>query len=211
MRRLPLLYGIYGADSPDFLYKIERSFLGGVGIFQLRVKNKEKREVLELSEKVKKICRAYGVIFIINDDPDIALEVEADGVHIGREDGDIEYVKKMVGDKIVGVSCYDNIERALYAEEKGADYVSFSSPFPSPTKKDKKNVPIELIKKAQEKIKIPLYVIGGINKNNVSEILSNLKCGVCAISGIYDSYDPFLTAFAIREKIIFYNEGSLTF
>ena len=209
--KLPLLYGIYGSDNSDFLYKIERSFLGGVGIFQLRIKNKEKREVLDISEKVKKICRAYGVIFIINDNPDIALEVDADGVHIGREDGDVEYVKKMVGDKIVGVSCYDNIERALYAEEKGADYVSFSSPFPSPTKQDKKIVPLELIKKAREKIKIPLYVIGGINKDNVSEILSSLKCGVCAISGIYDSHDPFLTAFAIKEKIIFYNEGSLTF
>jgi len=209
--KLSLLYGIYGSDSSDFLYKIERSFLGGVGIFQLRMKNKEKKKVLEISEKVKKICRAYGVIFVINDDPHIALEVDADGVHIGREDGDVEYVKRIVGNKIVGVSCYDNIERALHAEEKGADYVSFSSPFPSPTKKDKKIVPFDVLRKAKEKVKIPIYVIGGINKDNVSEILSKLKCGVCAISGIYAFYDPFLTAFAIREKIIFYNEGSLTF
>ncbi len=211
MRKLPLLYGIYGADSPFFLSKIERSFLGGVGIFQLRIKNKERKEIIEISKKVKRICKAYRVIFIINDDPEIALEVDADGVHIGKEDGDVLYVKKMVKDKIVGVSCYDSIERAIYAEKSGADYVSFSSPFPSPTKRDKKIVSFETLKKAKEKIKLPLYVIGGINKDNVSEVLLNLRCGICAISGIYDTFDPFLSAFQIREKIIFYNEGSLTF
>ncbi len=211
MEKLPLLYGIYGGDDPNFFYKIERSFLGGVGIFQLREKEKSKREIIEKAKRIKKICDAYNVLLIINDDPEIALEVNAHGVHIGKKDGDIRKIRKIIKNKILGVSCYDDISRAEKAEKEGADYVSFSSPFPSPTKKDKKIVPFEVIEKAIEKINIPLFVIGGINSENVSYLLSRIKCGICSISGIYHSQDPFLNTFKMREKILYHNEGSLTF
>lgn len=211
MRKLPLLYGILGSKYDNFFYKVERSFLGGVKIFQLRMKGVEREEIIKIGRKVKKLCEFYGVTFIINDDPDIALYLDADGVHIGRDDADILYVRKKIGKKILGVSCYDSIERAREAENLGADYVSMSSPFLSPTKKDKKMVPFETIKKARDVLKVPLYVIGGINKGNVSLLLSKVKCGVCAISGIYEGEDPFINAFEMREKILYYNEGSLTF
>ncbi|MEN3044537.1 MAG: thiamine phosphate synthase [Candidatus Hydrothermales bacterium] len=211
MRRFPLLYGIWDAEDNNFLYKIERSFLGGVGIFQLRIKGKDKSYLFNLAKEIKKIAEFYGVMFIINDHPDICIEVDADGVHIGKEDEEISYVRKKIGNKVLGVSCYDSIERAKEAQAKGADYVSFSSPYPSPTKVDKKIVPLALLKKAKEILNIPMYVIGGINAENVSNLLKEVKCGVCSISGIYKSEDPFFNAYKIREKLLFYHEGSLTF
>ncbi|MEO0294569.1 MAG: thiamine phosphate synthase [candidate division WOR-3 bacterium] len=211
MRKLPLLYGIFGSKDDNLLYKIERSILGGVRIFQLRIKGAPKEEIIKIGKNVKKLCDFYGVTFIVNDDPEIALLLQADGVHIGKDDADIAYVRKKIGNKILGVSCYDSIERAKEAENIGADYVSMSSPFPSPTKKDKKIVPFDTIKKAKDVLKIPLYVIGGINKDNISILLNRVKCGICAISGIYEGEDPFINAFEMREKILLYNEGSLTF
>ncbi|MEN3046176.1 MAG: thiamine phosphate synthase [Candidatus Hydrothermales bacterium] len=211
MRKLPLLYGIWDAQDDNYLYKIERSFLGGVGIFQLRVKGKDRGYLINLAREIKKITKFYGVIFIINDYYDICLEVDADGVHIGKEDEEISIVRKKIGNKILGVSCYDSIERAIEAQAKGANYVSFSSPYTSPSKADKKIVPFSILKRAREILSIPMYVIGGINVDNISNLLREVKCGVCSISGIYKSEDPFFNVHKMKEELLFYHEGSITF
>jgi len=205
MKRLGPLYGIGGTDliKENFLYKIERAILGGLNVFQLREKNKEKKEIIEIAKKVKKICDAYNCVFIINDDPYIAKEVDADGVHLGKEDVDIKEARKILGnDKIIGVSCYDNLLMGIEAQKKGANYVSFSSPFPSPTKPFKSLTKWEIIEEAIKFLKIPVYIIGGINDKTVEEILKRKIFRICSISYIFTSSDPFFPVFYLREKIL---------
>lgn len=204
-KNLGPLYGIAGTGSiprGEFLHKVERAILGGVCVFQLREKNKTREEIVEIAKKVKRICSVYNAVFIINDDPYIAKEVDADGVHLGKEDFDIKTARKILGSKrIIGVSCYDSFDRAEEAQKNGADYVSFSSPFKSPTKPYKPLTPWDVIEKAVENLKIPVYVIGGINKDNIDEVLKRKVFGVCVISYIFNSEDPFFPAFELKEKI----------
>lgn len=206
MKNLGPLYGIAGSDSiprDTFLYKVERAILGGVQVFQLREKNKNKEEIIEIAMDVKKICSSYGCVLIINDDPYIAKEVDADGVHLGKEDAGIHIARKILGkEKIIGVSCYDNLEIAKNAEKEGADYVSFSSPFSSFTKPSKPLTPWEIIEEAVETLKIPVYIIGGIDIMNIEEVLNRKVFGVCVISYIFNSEDPFFPAFELKEKIL---------
>ena len=205
MKKLGPLYGIGGSEliKENFLYKIERAILGGLNVFQLREKNKDKEEIIEIAKKVKKICDAYNCIFIINDDPYIAKEVNADGVHLGKEDVNIEEARKILGNnKIIGVSCYDNLERGIEAEKKGANYVSFSSPFPSPTKPFKLLTKWEIIEEAIKVLKIPVYIIGGINDKTIEEVLKRKIFGICSISYIFNTSDPFFSVFFLREKIL---------
>ncbi len=205
-KNLGPLYGIAGSSSiprGKFIYKIERAILGGVSIFQLREKNKTQEEIVKIGKEVKKICSAYNCTFIVNDDPYIAKEVNADGVHLGEKDFDIKTAREVLGyDKIIGVSCYDNLERAFDAEKKGVDYVSFSSSFKSVTKPFKVLTPWKTIEKACSSLKIPVYIIGGINKYNIDEILKRGIFRVCVLSYIFNSEDPFFPAFELKEKIL---------
>jgi len=205
MKKLGPLYGIGGSEliKENFLYKIERAILGGLNVFQLREKNKDKEEIIEIAKKVKKICDAYNCIFIINDDPYIAKEVNADGVHLGKEDVNIEEARKILGNnKIIGVSCYDNLERGIEAEKKGANYVSFSSPFPSPTKPFKLLTKWEIIEEAIKVLKIPVYIIGGINDKTIEEVLKRKIFRICSISYIFNASDPFFSVFFLKERIL---------
>ena len=205
MKKLGPLYGIGGSEliKENFLYKIERAILGGLNVFQLREKNKDKEEIIEIAKKVKKICDAYNCIFIINDDPYIAKEVNADGVHLGKEDVDIEEARKILGNnKIIGISCYDKLERAIEAERKGANYVSFSSPFPSPTKPFKPLTKWEIIEEAIKVLKIPVYIIGGINDKTIEEVLKRKIFRICSISYIFNASDPFFSVFFLKERIL---------
>jgi|Deesub1362B_J571_1020462.scaffolds.fasta_scaffold00008_16 thiamine-phosphate pyrophosphorylase len=205
-KKLRPLYGIAGTGSiprGKFLHRVERAILGGVSVFQLREKNKSKKEIIEIAKEVKKICSAYNTVFIINDNPYIAKEVDADGVHLGRDDFDVKTAREVLGeDSIIGVSCYDSFERAEDAQKNGADYVSFSSPFKSPTKPYKPLTPWDVIEKAVEDLEIPVYVIGGINRDNIDEVLKRKAFGVCVISCIFNSEDPFFPAFELKEKIL---------
>ncbi|MEO0267197.1 MAG: thiamine phosphate synthase [candidate division WOR-3 bacterium] len=204
MKKLGPLYGIAGTDiiKDNFFYKIERAILGGLNVFQLREKGKDKKEIISIAKEVKKICDAYNCVFIINDDPYIAKEVDADGVHLGKYDIEIEKAREIVGkNKIIGISCYDSLERAIEAERKGADYVSFSSPFPSPTKPLKPLTDWERVEEAVKILKIPVYLIGGINNQNIKEVFKIKIYGICSISYIFNAEDPFFKAFELKELI----------
>ena len=204
MKKLGFIYGI-GGGGDEFLWKVERAILGGLDVFQLREKDKGKEKIIEIGRKVKKICDVYDCLFIINDDPYIAREIDADGVHIGKDDVEIEEARKIVGkEKIIGVSCYDSLERALMAEEKGADYVSFSSPFFSFTKPYKPCTQWDIIEEAKKVLKIPFYLIGGINIENVREIFKRKIFNICSLSYIFNSLDPFLKVFELKELLYFF-------
>ncbi len=181
---------------------VERAFAGGVDIFQLRLKNLPRDEILKTGEKVKKLAEKYGVSFIVNDDPGIAKELDADGVHVGKGDFRVKAARELLGDgKIVGASSYDDLDLALKLQNEGADYLGFSSPFDSPTKPTKPKTSPDIIKRACKILKIPVFAIGGINLENVEDVLKLGVHGVAVISGVFGSGDPYENVKRLREKI----------
>lgn len=148
--------------------KVLELLKAGVKVVQLRDKNSKDEELLEKALNIQQICKKYGAIFIINDRVNLAKEIDADGVHIGIEDESLIKTRELLPDKIIGVSCYDDLERAILAQNQGASYVAFGSFFPSSTKPDAKKAPLELLKRAKKELKIPICAIGGINETNIS-------------------------------------------
>jgi thiamine-phosphate pyrophosphorylase len=150
---------------------------------QYRAKNTCTKKMVEIAKDLKKICNDYNVPLIINDRLDVALAIEADGIHVGQEDMPIEIVKKYAQDMIVGVSA-SNIKEALEAEKKGADYIGAGTIFPTKTKKDANYMGLETLNTLMKKMKIPVVAIGGINLNNLKEVLKTNVDGVCVISAL---------------------------
>jgi thiamine-phosphate pyrophosphorylase len=155
----------------------------GATCVQYRAKNTCTKKMVEIAKDLKKICNDYNVPLIINDRLDVALAVKADGIHVGQEDMPIEIVKKYAQDMIVGVSA-SNIKEALEAEKKGADYIGAGTIFPTKTKKDANYMGLETLNTLMKKMKIPVVAIGGINLNNLKEVLKTNVDGVCVISAL---------------------------
>lgn len=141
-------------------------------VVQLRDKISRRGIILEDAIKIRRILSNSRTLFIINDYLDIAKITDSDGIHLGQKDTSIETARKILGkDKIIGISCH-NLEQALLAERKGADYIGIGPIFPSSTKPEYSAKGLNLIKRIKEKVKIPFFAIGGINRNNLSEIHS---------------------------------------
>ena len=163
---------------------VKAAIKGGVKILQYREKWLSTKEMFIEARKIRDICRENGVLFLVNDRIDIVLGVDADGVHLGQEDLPCNIARRLLGNKIIGVTVH-NIEEAIKAEEDGADYVSLSPIFPTTTKEDAGDpVGIELIKKLKSSVRIPVIAIGGINKNNLVDVIKAGADGVAAISAI---------------------------
>lgn len=146
----------------------------GGGIIQLRDKSSDKKTILKDALGLKGLLSNGNALFIINDHIDIAMLVDADGVHLGQKDLPIEAARKLLGkDKIIGSSCR-NIREALEAQDKGADYIGIGPIFPTSTKADAIAVGPDLISECQKKIKIPFFAIGGISEENIDRVLA---CG----------------------------------
>ncbi len=202
MERIKGLYAITDENliaDETLEEKVEQAILGGVKVIQLRDKYHSFEKRLERAKRVKLITNKYNIPLIINDDPYVALESNADGVHLGKEDlgvNEIETfmkIKKILKSKIIGISCYDNIERALKFEKLGADYVAFGAIFPSVTKPCEPVVnSIDLLKKAKKKLKIPVVAIGGINEHNYNLII-NFVDAIAVVSAIFNG-NPYLNA-----------------
>lgn len=161
---------------------VKAAIAGGVKIIQYREKEKSEKEMIEEASKIKELCGS-DVILIINDNVEIALAVDADGVHLGKDDIDYETARKLLGDKIIGITTR-NAEDAVKAENLGADYVSIGPIFSTTTKPDLKPIGVEMIEKIKKAIKIPFVAIGGINLNNLDEVLNAGATKVAAISAI---------------------------
>lgn len=174
--------------TPDeiVLEQTRVSLEAGIDIFQYRNKISTDAEVKDICIALQELCREYGVAFIIDDRPHLAAEIGADGVHIGKNDMPIAEARKIFPIGIIGVSCYASVRNAIEAEAEGADYVAFGSFFPSPTKPKSGIVPISVIGRAKEALKIPVCVIGGINASNVKELLKEKPDMISVVSGIYE-------------------------
>ena len=158
----------------NFYKKLEMLFkTKKVSFFQLRLKTEKKIKILSISKKIKKITKKYNVKFIINDDPNLAVETNADGCHIGQKDFNIKKARKILKNKILGVTCHNSIKLVKKAIREGADYVALGSFFKTKTKKVKFIVNLSILKKVKKFSKIPIVAIGGINDSNYRKVLLN--------------------------------------
>ena len=153
-----------------------------VSYFQLRLKKENLKKRLSIGRKIKKICKKFNVRFLINDDVYLAKKLDADGCHLGQKDMSLLRARKLIGNKIIGVTCHNSIRLAKIALRNKADYLAFGAFYSSKTKKVKYKASVNLLKKAKKFSKIPVVAIGGINSNNYKKLLLN-KANFLAISG----------------------------
>ncbi|NPB04120.1 MAG: thiamine phosphate synthase [Thermotogae bacterium] len=176
-------------NERDFPIVARKVLKGGADILQIRAKGWSEGTLRKVSDEVYRITRDYNVPLIINDFPTVGRLY--DGVHIGAEDLPYEKTRQIVGDgKIVGVSVYESLKLALAMERAGADYVAFSSPYPSPTKPQKSLASFKLIERASYTLKIPFYVIGGINEDRARKVVLKGAYGVAVIGAVLSAPDP---------------------
>jgi thiamine-phosphate pyrophosphorylase len=173
----------------------------GVTVVQLRDKTTEKKKLIPLAREVQDACRKNGVLFIMNDYLDVALVIEADGLHIGQEDLPVEAARKLLPiGKILGCSV-NTVEQAVEAEAAGADYIAVGSIFPTATKDNIHVVGLERLRQVRQRIKKPLVAIGGINKDNARETIEAGADSICVISAVLGAEDIFLAAREIMDEI----------
>jgi len=183
-------------NNKKFIYlisplKIEKAFYSHlkdvlsqkkVSFFQLRLKKENSKKKLIIAKKIKKICKKFNVKFLINDDVYLAKKLNADGCHLGQKDMNILNARKLIGNKIVGITCHNSIQLAKVALKNKANYLAFGAFYLSKTKKAKYRASFNLLKKARKMTKKPIVAIGGINSNNYKKLLLN-KANLLAISG----------------------------
>ena len=167
----------------DFYKNLKLVFKHGkVSFFQLRLKNSPLEKKIKIGKKIKKICKKNRVKFIINDDPFLALKLNADGCHLGQQDMKIQEAKKILGNKIIGVTCHNSINLAKKAIKEKVSYIAFGAFNSSKTKKTKFIASTNILSKGKKLTKTPIVAIGGINSNNYKNLLLN-KANFLAISG----------------------------
>lgn len=168
---------------------VKESLDGGVSFIQLREKQLNEACFIEEAKDLKKLCHEYKVPFIINDNVDVALAIDADGVHVGQKDMEVADVRLKLGpDKIIGVSA-QTVQQAKLAEKQGADYLGVGAVFPTSSKEDASDVTYETLKEICEAVSIPVVAIGGITQENVSTLAKSGVCGIAVISAIYAQSD----------------------
>lgn len=168
---------------------VKESLEGGITFLQLREKHLDREAFLEEAKALKKLAKEYKVPLVINDNVDIALEMDADGVHVGQSDMEAGDVRAKLGpDKIIGVSAR-TVEQAVLAEQRGADYLGVGAVFQTGTKLDAKPLDHAVLKAITEAVSIPVVAIGGITSDNIPELAGNGVAGVAVVSAIYAQKD----------------------
>ena len=163
---------------------------------QLRAKNVEKKDLLNKAKKIREISVRYGVKFIVNDYPDVAIDSGADGVHIGHLDDAYLKIRDMIGhNKIIGVSCYGDIDRCIKFSELGADYIAIGTPYFTKTKPERIKTELSQMVEIVNKVtKTPIFAIGGIGSSNINEILNVGVDGIAVINSVFGADDPSKSA-----------------
>ena len=187
-----LLYAVTDRSwlGDETLYQqVEKTLKGGATFIQLREKHLDDASFLEEAVELKELCRRYHVPFVINDNVEIALKMDADGVHVGQSDMEAGNVREKLGPgKIIGVSA-QTVEQAVLAEQRGADYLGVGAVFPTGSKDDADDVSHETLKAICEAVSIPVIAIGGISRNNIMELSGSGICGIAVISAIFAQPD----------------------
>lgn len=200
-------YGLYLVTDTNICSReklvsvTEAAIKGGVTLVQLREKDISTREFFAEALELKKLCKNYNVPLLINDRIDIALAVDADGIHIGQSDMPLKVSRKILGpNKIIGLSA-GNVNQAVEAVSDGADYLGVGAVFPTSTKKDASNVGIEMLKQVRKSVDIPIVGIGGINPDNISQLYGSGIEGVAVVSCIMGSDDPYAVSKQLSQMV----------
>lgn len=199
-----LLYAVTDRSwlGEETLYaQVEKTLRGGATFLQLREKELDEESFLKEAIEIQGLCRAYQVPFVINDNVDIALSMNADGVHVGQKDMEAGDVRAKLGpDKIIGVSA-QTVEQAKAAQAHGADYLGVGAVFPTGTKLDATEVDYGTLKAICEAVTIPVVAIGGITADNVKELAGSGIDGIAVISAIFAQKDIEGATRALRKKM----------
>lgn len=189
------LAGLY-AITPDeprtdvLVDKVGQALRGGASLVQYRNKSADPALRLEQGHALVALCRAAGATFLVNDDIALALELGADGAHLGSQDGELAQARRRLGrDRLLGASCYDRIELAEAAAHAGVDYLAFGSVFSSGTKPGAVRAPLTIFAEARRRCSLPLVAIGGISLQNASQVFAAGADAVAVISALFDAED----------------------
>lgn len=196
MNNHPQLHGLYAITNEKLLpaerliKAVEQAIDGGSRVIQYRDKSSDPQVRKQLSQACQTLCSTRQVTFIVNDDIDLALAIQADGVHLGKDDSQLELARARLGsERIIGVSCYDNFELALEAEKSGADYVAFGSFYPSTIKPHAVTADISLLARARTELTIPVVAIGGITPANAKTLIDAGADMLAVISAVFAQTD----------------------
>ena len=194
------------ADTAGLLTAVESALAGGARLLQYRNKSASSPLRLVQARALLALCRNYRIPLIIDDHLDLALAVGAAGLHLGAEDASLAAARERLGPaRILGASCYDQLELALEAERLGADYVAFGSFFPSSVKPGAVRAPLALLREAKRRLSVPVVAIGGITPENAPQLIAAGADGVAVVSALFGTDDVgiaarrFSTLFARRE------------
>ena len=189
----PSLYFITDSTNyseEEFLSRVEQALRGGVTLLQLREKSKSTREYLELAEKVHELTKRYGVPLVIDDRVDVALAIDAEGVHVGASDLPVAIARKLMGeDKIVGATA-KTVPWAMEAWEQGADYLGVGAIYPTTTKVKTVLTSTDTLRDICAAVPIPVNAIGGLNRDNIDILAGIPIAGICVVSAIMKADDP---------------------
>lgn len=198
------LYAVTDLKSEDSgtLSKIEAALKGGVDIIQLRSKNLSDRYLFELGKKIRRVTLKLRKLFIVNDRVDLMLSLDADGVHLGQDDLPIEMARRLISNpgKLIGLSTHSPAQ-ALKAAKDGADYIGFGPIFETPTKPDYQPIGLTDLKAVTARIKIPVVTIGGINQENLKQVLAAGAKRVAVVRGIFSAENPEQAARQFKKEI----------
>jgi len=183
-----------------FVATVEAAVRGGATMVQLREKDTPHADMVRLGRDILTVTRRYGALLIVNDHPAVAKEIGADGVHVGRDDPPVSEARALLGAQaIIGASCYGSVERAIEAEQAGADYVAFGTPFPSPTKPKRTDISLDIFHQAKQRVAVPIFAIGGITITNAQQGIDAGADGIGRVSGVFGAPDVEVAAQALTQ------------
>ena len=187
-------------NEEEFLFRVEEALKGGATLLQLREKEKTTREYIDLAEKVHSITKKYNVPLIIDDRVDVALAIDAEGVHVGQSDMPVCIARKLMGeDKIVGATT-KTVPQAKEAFEQGADYLGVGAIYPTTTKVKTVLTSVDTLKEICESVPIPANAIGGLNKDNIDVLKGIPIAGICVVSAIMKAENPKQATAELKER-----------
>jgi thiamine-phosphate pyrophosphorylase len=200
--RLHILTDIHLQEKFSHRELTRMAIAGGADTIQFRQKHGSTRELIETAKAMKELCAGAGIAFIVNDRIDVAMASDADGVHLGQDDFPIELARKLLGgNKIIGGSA-GNIEEALKCAAEGADYIGFGPVYATGSKEDAGPATgIEVMKNLSRVVSLPVIAIGGVNSENITEIISAGAHGVAVISAVCCSEDPVSATRILKEAL----------
>ena len=202
MQKLNGLYVIADIDcigADNIISKTDEVLSAGVKIIQYRDKVSTQSDRYKIAKRLRKLTQKYDSLLLINDDTQLAATIDADGVHLGKDDMSIQVARSILGEnKIIGASCYASYMNVQPAIRASADYIAFGSFFRSPTKPNAPKAEIDLLQQAKQEYKIPVCVIGGITPENATTLLTSGADMIAVISGVFNASSPKL---AVQEYL----------